>query len=215
MTRVSSLSRADVIGRVAHDLRATLNALAGWGAALEAGPLSPDDVRRAGAAVSRQAHLTSRRLDLALDFWRLDVGLIELTAAPIPAASVAQAAVGTCAGVAAERKVACEVTGDGSALVSVHGQRLSQALALLVEEVIGLTPIRGRMTIGLSKDGHDVRFEVTPIDGTPRRAATSPFTRSLAVALVEMQGGRVDAGDAGTFVVTLPCAPAPPSTEGL
>jgi signal transduction histidine kinase len=111
-----------VIGRVAHDLRATLNAVAGWGGVLEAaGPLSAEDVRRAGAAVSRQARLTSRRLDLALDFWRLDVGLIDLTPAPTPAASMAQGAVATCASVSVERGVACDVTADATVLVSVHG----------------------------------------------------------------------------------------------
>jgi two-component system CheB/CheR fusion protein len=205
-----------VIGRVAHDLRATLNAVAGWGGVLEAaGPLSAEDVRRAGAAVSRQARLTSRRLDLALDFWRLDVGLIDLTPAPTPAASMAQGAVATCASVSVERGVACDVTADATVLVSVHGPRFCQALALLVEEVIGLAPAGGRIAIGVSRVGEEVRFELAPIGGSPRRAATtSPFTRSLAVALIEMQGGRVDAGDAGTFTITLPCAPASPSIEG-
>jgi two-component system CheB/CheR fusion protein len=215
VTRVTSPSRADVIGRVAHDLRATLNAVAGWGGVLEAGPLSAEDVRRAGAAVSRQAHLTSRRLDLALDFWRLDVGLIELTPAAIPAATMAQAAVAGCASVAVERGVACDVTADATLLVSVHGQRFSQALGLLVEEVISLAPVGGRIAVGVAREDDNVRFELVPVGGSPRRAATtSPFTRSLAVALVEIQGGRVDAGDAGTFTVTVPCAPASPSIEG-
>ena len=207
-----SPSRAEVISRVAHDLRATLNALAGWGGALEAGPLSPDDVRRAGAAVSRQAHLTSRRLDLALDFWRLDLGLLEMSAAPLSASAMAQAAIGSCAGIAAQRGVTCEVTADDAPAINVHGQRFAQAMALLLEEVIGLAPVNGRVTVSVSRQGDDVRFEMVPVAGSEPHGVSSPFTRSLAVALVELQGGRVDAGDAGGFSISLPCAPASPST---
>lgn len=209
MTRVTSPSRGEVISRVAHDLRATLNALAGWGGALEAGPLSPEDVRRAGAAVSRQAHLTSRRLDLALDLWRLDLGLLEMSAASLSASSMAHAAIGTCAGVTAERGVTCDVTSDDALSVDVHGPRFVQAMALLLEEVIGLAPVSGRVTIGVSRQGDEVRFEMAPVAGSVPRG-TSPFTRSLAVALVESQGGRVDAGATGGFAISLPCAPASP-----
>jgi signal transduction histidine kinase len=212
VTRVTTPPRNEVISRVAHDLRATLNALAGWGGALEAGPLSPEDVRRAGAAVSRQAHLTSRRLDLALDFWRLDLGLLEMPMAPVAASSMAQAAVGTCAAVAAQRSVTCEVTADESLTVNVHGLRFSQAVALLLEEVIGFAPVNGRVTVGVSRQGDEVCFVLAPIAGSASAAVSSTFTRSLAVALVESQGGRVDAGDAGGFAVALPCAPAPAST---
>jgi K+-sensing histidine kinase KdpD len=206
VTRVTSPSRAEIISRVAHDLRATLNALAGWGGALEAGPLSPDDVRRAGAAVSRQAHLTSRRLDLALDFWRLDLGLLEMAATPLSASSMAQAAIGSCAGIASQRGVTCEVAADATLAINVHGPRFVQAMALLLEEVIGLAPANGRATVSVSRQGDDVRFELVPVAGSTPHGMSSPFTRSLAVALVELQGGRVDAGDAGVFAISIPCA---------
>jgi K+-sensing histidine kinase KdpD len=197
-----------VISRVAHDLRATLNALASWGGALEAGPMSPEDVRRAGAAVSRQAHMTSRRLDQALDLWRLDLGLLGLTPMAVPAATMAQAAVGACAAVAAQRDVACEVTADAALAVSVDGQRFVQAVALLMEEVIGQAPAHGRVAVDVSKQDGVVRVQLVPVEGSVPRGGPAPFTRSLAVALVEMQGGRVDAGDKGGFAISLPCAPA-------
>jgi signal transduction histidine kinase len=215
VTRVPNPPRGEVISRVAHDLRATLNALAGWGGALEAGPLSADDVRRAGAAVSRQAHMTSKRLDLALDFWRLDLGLLEMTPAPIAAGQMAQAAVALCTQVAAQRGVSCDVTSDDTLMVNVHASRFSQALALILEEVIGLAPVNGRVSVGVTRQGDDIGFAVAPLNGATPRALSSPFTRSLAVALVELQGGRVDAGDAGTFAIVLPCAPASVSTDAV
>ena len=87
-------------------------------------------------------------------------------------------------------------------------------MALLLEEVIGLAPVNGKVTVGVSSRGDAVCFELIPVAGSAPHGISSPFTRSLAVALVELQGGRVDAGDAGGFAISLPCAPAP-STEAL
>lgn len=215
MSRLTGPPRAEVIGRVAHDLRATLNAIAGWGGALETAPLSPDDIRRAGAALTRQAHLTSRKLDAALDLWRLDVGLMDFTPSAADAASLARAAVGTCVDASAQRGIACDVVcADDSLAVHVNSRRVVQALALLVEEIIGLAPVNGRVTIHVERDADDVRIAVVPAGGATPRGNSWPFTRSLAVALIEMQGGRVDAGDGGAFTISLPCAPASALTDG-
>lgn len=212
---MSGLSRrpdAEVIARVAHDLRASLNALAGWGGALEAGPLGPEDVRRAGAAVTRQAHLTARRLDLALDFWRLDLGLLELSPTPLNPSAVVMAAVGSSADACAQRGVTAEVTGDDAEeWVMANARRLAQALSLLIEEAAGLTPAGGRVDVRVERRDGMVNFHVVPLPGSPPRERSGPFTRSLASALIEAQGGRVDAGDAGALVVSFPGAPAPAS----
>lgn len=209
MSRLTAPPRAEVIGRVAHDLRATLNAIAGWGGALEAAPLSADDVRRAGAALTRQAHLTSRKLDAALDLWRLDVGLVDFTPSSAGAASLARAAVGSCVDISTQHGIACDVVCADDALeVHVNSRRVVQALALLVEEIIGLVPANGRVTLHIQREADDVRIAVVPTDGAAPRGNSWPFTRSLAVALIEMQGGRVDAGDGGAFTISLPCAPA-------
>jgi K+-sensing histidine kinase KdpD len=201
-------STAEVISRVAHDLRGSLNALAGWGGALEAAPLSPEDVQRAGAAVSRQAHVTSRRLDLALDLWRLDLGLLDLTPAVVTARTMAHAAIGACAEARSQRRVSCDATCPDDLHLLVNGRRFVQALSLLVDEAIANAPEGGR--VELRGDLHDgnVRFQLIPVDGTAPRERSWPFTRTLAVALVEAQQGHVETRDAGAFEISMPCAPA-------
>ena len=207
-------STAEVISRVAHDLRGSLNALAGWGGALEAAPLAPDDVQRAGAAVSRQAHLTSRRLDLALDLWRLDLGHIDLTPALVTANTMAHAAIGACAEARRQKNVACEATSPDALYLFVNGRRFVQALSLLVEDAIANAPEGGRVEVQVDAHDGQVRFQVIPVDGTAPRERSWPFTRTLAVALVEAQQGRVETRDAGGFELSMPCAPASAMPDG-
>jgi signal transduction histidine kinase len=197
-----------VISRVAHDLRGSLNAIAGWGGALEAAPLSAEDVQRAGAAVSRQAHAASRRLDLALDLWRLDLGLVDLTPAVVTARTMAYAAIGACAEARGQREVACEAICAEDASLLVNGRRFVQALSLLLDEAIATTPIGGRVEVRVEPHLAEVRFHVVPAGGTAPRERSWPFTRTLAAALIEAQQGRVETRDAGAFEVAMPCAPA-------
>jgi signal transduction histidine kinase len=201
-------STAEVISRVAHDLRGSLNAIAGWGGALEAAPLSPEDVQRAGAVVSRQAHAASRRLDLALDLWRLDLGLVDLTPAIVTARTMAFAAIGACADARRQREVACEAICADEAYLLVNGRRFVQALALLVDEAIANAPAGGRVEVRVEPHPGEVRFHIVPAGGTAPRERSWPFTRTLAAALLEAQQGRVETRDAGAFEVSMPCAPA-------
>lgn len=208
MSPVPRPSTAEVISRVAHDLRGSLNAIAGWGGALEAAPLSAEDVQRAGAAVSRQAHAASRRLDLALDLWRLDVGLIDLTPAVVTARTMAYAAIGACADARGQREVACEAICTDEAYLLVNGRRFLQALSLLVDEAIANAPAGGRVEVRVEPHSGEVRFQIVPAHGTAPREGSWPFTRTLAAALIEAQQGRVETRDAGAFEVSMPCAPA-------
>ena len=208
MSPVPRPSTAEVISRVAHDLRGSLNALAGWGGALEAAPLSPEDVQRAGAAVSRQAHLTSRRIDLALDLWRLDLGLLDLTPAVVTANTMAHAAIGACAEARSQRDVTGEATSPDHLYLLVNGRRFVQALSLLVDEAIANAPPGGRVDVRVQTHDDHVRFHIVPVDGTAPRERSWPFARTLAAALVEAQQGRVETRDAGGFEVSMPCAPA-------
>lgn len=208
MSPVPRPSTAEVISRVAHDLRGSLNALAGWGGALEAAPLSPEDVQRAGAAVSRQAHVTSRRLDLALDLWRLDLGLIDLTPAMVTARTLAHAAIGACADSRTQRNVTCDAACPDDLYLLVNGRRFVQALSLLVDEAVANAPAGGRVELRVDAHDGDVRFHVVPVAGTAPRERSWPFTRTLAAALVEAQQGRVETRDAGAFEISMPCAPA-------
>jgi signal transduction histidine kinase len=201
-------STAEIISRVAHDLRGSLNAIAGWGGALEAAPLSAEDVQRAGAAVSRQAHAASRRLDLALDLWRLDLGLVDLTPAVVTARTMAFAAIGACADARAQREVACEAVLEGDAHLLVNGRRFVQALSLLVDEAIANAPVGGRVEVRVEPHPDEVRFHIVPAGGTAPRERSWPFTRTLAAVLIEAQQGRVETRDAGAFEVSMPCAPA-------
>lgn len=221
-SRLSTASDA-YIRHVAHDLRASLNTVVGWGELVKAGQLSPEDTARAGATIVRHARQLSQRLIDALDAWRADAGLLEFDARQGPIAPAVQAAVEQSRLAFDSRQVTCEVDIRTGAAGRFDPARLVQALTLLLSDAAANTApgdvVRlqaadehGRIVIAVVGGGRMPgahAFESDPADTRPDPSARSyNFGLPLASTLVSRQGGTLQAvpvdGACVKFVIELP-----------
>ena len=207
---------------VAHDLRASLNVVVSWGELVKAGQLPPDDLARAGDTIVRHARHLSRRLSDALDLWRLDLGRLELTAHPSAVSAAVRSAVDHTRPQFDSRRVECSLDIHADGLANVDGERLVQALAVLLEDAATNTPAGQRVEVTLDVDtaGPIVRivgggrmpdaaaFDRNPPETRPA-VGSRPFDFGLALArtLIERNAGVLDVepaeGDRVAFVVRL------------
>jgi len=214
------------IRQVAHDLRASLNVVVSWAELVKAGQLPPEDVSRAGDTIVRHARHLSERLGVALDLWRLDSGLLTAVPRACPVGAIVRAAIDDACRHFESRRVSCrlEIRSDGNA--SVDAPRLAQALRVLLTEAAANTPADHTVDVTLSADDGQVRIRIVGGGLVPDllafdrnladTRATGPrrpfdFGLSLAKALVELNGGRLDVepaeADRAAVVVHLPAAP--------
>src|SRR6185503_19777573 len=79
--------------RVAHDVRASLNTIAGWTEI--ARQETTDDAMRGRAVdtILRHVRQASRRLDDAMDLWRIELGALPMHPAPVHVPAVVRAAM--------------------------------------------------------------------------------------------------------------------------
>ena len=220
------------IRHVAHDLRASLNVVVSWGELVKGGQLPPDDLARAGDTILRHARHLSQRLSAALDLWRLDSGLLTVSAGVCSVGATVRAAVDAARPQFESRRVACrlDVQGDGSA--NGDAARLVQALVVLLGDAAANTLAEHAVDVTVAEDGDHLvvnivggglppdehAFDRNPAD-TRASGSTRPFDfgLSLARALVRLNGGElaVEAaeGERVAFVVRLPKAGASSSPQ--
>ena len=232
----SSATASDAfIRHVAHDLRASLNVVVGWGELVKSGQLPPEDLTRAGETIVRHSRQLSQRLSDALDLWRLDVGLLTVSPTPSSLAASVRSAVDAARPVYEGRGVDCELEVVADSTVRVDGPRLGQALAILLADVAANTPAGERIGVTADADPPDARVCVKGSGRLPDVEAfnrshpemrmsgpSRPFDFSLPLArtLVELNGGALDAERSETggicFVMRLPvAAPAPKVTAAV
>jgi K+-sensing histidine kinase KdpD len=217
------------IRHVAHDLRASLNAVVGWAELVKAGQLPPDEMKRAGDTIVRHARHLSQRLGDALDLWRLDVALLQLSARPTTVAAAVRAAVDQARPQFESRRVECALDVHADGIAHIDGQRLVQALVVLLADSAANTPAGQRVEVSLSTQqpsglvirvigaGHlpdASAFGRNPLETRPNaNARPFDFGLSLARTLIELNGGVLDfwpVGERIAFDVRLPTAESGP-----
>jgi signal transduction histidine kinase len=203
---------------VAHDLRASLNALASWGEVLRVGQLSPADLAQAGESVVRQVHLLSRRIDDAMDLWRVEA---EPDSGPL--SSMLDGVVQAAAAASSPAMKACGVTCSIDVASNLHlkadARRLRHALKVLLQEAAWQTPAGGWVRVWAGRDGDRARLTVDTSgheDGPALRAGSrrTPFPAAVLETLVALSGGRLEKGRDGTTVLDLPLASPTSTTAG-
>lgn len=217
------------IRHVAHDLRASLNAVVGWAELVKGGHLPPEELQRAGDTIVRHARHLSQRLSDALDLWRLDVGLFAVSPHPSAVSAAVRSAVEAARPQFESRRVECALDIQADGVAHVDGPRLAQALVALLADAAANTPAGQRVDASLAMDGTDfvVRivgggrlpgagaFDRDPSDTRPNSAVRPfDFGLSLAKILVMLNGGALEVepadGDRVAFVVRVPSAAARP-----
>jgi len=223
-------TKDEFLATVSHELRTPLTAILGWASLLRLGRLDAKTTRRAVEAIERGADAQARLVEDLLDLTRIVAGRLQLNSRTVPLAEPVQAALDAIGPQAARKGIRMQSEID-AADVRVLGdpQRLQQVVANLLTNAIKFTPVGGRVTVHLRREGD--RAVLTVADSgvgiSPeflphafdqfRQAehgnagSQSGLGLGLAIVrhLVMLHGGDVQAWSAGigtgaTFTVTLP-----------
>jgi CheY-like chemotaxis protein len=226
----------EVRRRVAHDVRASLNTIAGWTEI--ARQETTDDAMRGRAVdtILRHVRQASRRLDDAMDLWRIELGTLPVHPAPVHVPAIVRAAMASVDTDARQLRPAWRLTLDSEERYALADrQRLQQALAALLCHAAVHAPPGG--VIGIRIEMRDAHVAIVIDDGGPpmstevavlvfgadheaNAALTTPGRRFdagliLARELIAIQHGTLAPGrDGGSRLdVLLPgLAEAPPAT---
>ena len=236
--RAAAEARDQVLAVVAHDLRSPLCALR-LDAELLDEKLSPTSpLPLVGRALARMRDTTARMDGLIadlLDLSRLDRGPLALELAVRDVAACVSDAAETLRSYVASHDLTLDVVpAPGPLCAPVDESRLSQVVSNLVGNAVKFTPAGGRVTVGCTRDGGEIRITVadTGVGIAPeqlphvfgafwqaRHADRRGLGLGLAIArgIVEAHGGRIwvesRVAHGTTFTCTLPVvhpAPFPP-----
>ncbi|HEV2845452.1 MAG TPA: ATP-binding protein, partial [Thermoanaerobaculia bacterium] len=234
-------TKDEFLATVSHELRTPLNAMLGWVHLLRSGSLDAKMTERAMETIERNIQAQAQIIDDILDVSRIVRGSLTLNVRAVDLAAVLHQAVESLGPAAQAKGIALRIELD-SAENHVAGDpdRLQQVAWNLLSNAIKFTPRGGEVTVRLSREGDDLRFEVSDTgEGiTPEflphvferfRQENGSTTRvhgglglGLAIVrhLVELHGGTVEAESAGPergsrFTVTLPALPPGPPSASL
>jgi CheY-like chemotaxis protein len=211
--------------RVAHDVRASLNTIAGW---TEIARQEATDEAMRGRAVDtilRHVRQASRRLDDAMDLWRIELGTLSVHPTPVHVPAIVRAAMANVDADARQLRPAWRLTLDSEERYALADrQRLQQAMAALLGHAAVHAPPGG--SIGIRVEMRDSHVAIVIDDGGPpmstevavlvfganqeAAAAAAPGRRFdagliLARELIAIQHGTLAPGDSGSrFEVLLP-----------
>jgi CheY-like chemotaxis protein len=158
---------AEFLHSVAHDLRSSLNTIVGWAELVRAGHLDEANSVRAGETILRHARRLSGRVNSALDIWRLRLGELQLQPAAVRLPVVARAAVSAVEPLARQNRIQISLTvDDEDCYVAGDGDRLTQAIVILLSHAVAYTPPGGAIDMTLNgRNGRQV--EILVVDQGP------------------------------------------------
>jgi PAS domain S-box-containing protein len=225
----------EFVSTVSHELRTPLTSISASLALLAdgmAGELPADAQGLVGIANASSERLV-RLIGDVLDLQKMDAGRMESSREVQPVLPVAEGAVASMAGLAAQAGVtlACEAGPAAAALrAGIDRDRITQVLANLLSNAVKFSEAGTTVTTRVEDGGGRVRLSVTDqgsgipeafrdrvfqrfaqADGTnSRRSGGTGLGLSICKAIVEEHGGTIRfdsvAGQGTTFVVELPAA---------
>jgi CheY-like chemotaxis protein len=182
--------------RVAHDVRASLNTIAGWTEI--AGQETTDDAMRGRAVdtILRHVRQASRRLDDAMDLWRIELGTLPVHPAPVHVPAIVRAAMAHVDADSRQLRPSWRFTFDSEERYALADrQRLQQALTALLGHAAMHAPPGGAISVRIEmREPHVI---VAIDDGGP------PLSSEVAVLVFGAEhdphapptpGRRFDAG---------------------
>ncbi|MEW6421211.1 MAG: HAMP domain-containing sensor histidine kinase [Deinococcota bacterium] len=220
--------RVELIGNVAHELRAPLTALRGYADALTDGLMSSEHAAR---SIAREVGAIERLMrDLSL-VSRVEAGAVELRPSVFPPGRLLAAARERFEGAYDDKGVTLEVVlAPGLPNVRADFERASQVLANLLSNALRYTPEGKQVKVSAGLAGTAIQFTVADTGtgiapehlsriferfyrGDPARSRTdggSGVGLTIARGLAESMGGTLSVcsalGVGSTFTFTLPQA---------
>ena len=223
-------AREDVLGIVAHDLRNPLNLISMTTQFLLEDDVAPPDRARLLTNATRAAKQMNRMIADLLDTVRLQAGRLSLQLEDVPAETVLQQIEGAFGPVAVAQQRQFRITRPAQPIaMRADPLRVSQILGNLIGNALKFTPEKGVVTVRLSGDEGNARFDV--IDTGPGISASDlphlfddfwqvrrgdhrgvGLGLAIAKALVEAHGGTIAVmsavGRGSTFSFSIPLAGA-------
>lgn len=217
--------RIELIGNVAHELRAPLAALRGYADAMQDGVMAPE---HAAQSISREIGAMDRLVrDLSL-VSRVEAGKVELHLKAVDPQALLQVVRERFATPFEGKGVQLQVTEAVLPQIKADEERTLQVLTNLLSNALRHTPAGGKVTVDAQPAGQNLKFSVAdtgsgiPTDHLPRiferfyRAdparsrseSGSGVGLTIAKGLVEVMGGDMSVRSApeggSTFSFTLP-----------
>lgn len=223
-------AKDEFLAVLSHELRTPLNVMLGWVQLLRKNGDNEEIYERAVDAIERSARMQTQLVDDLLDITRINNDALKLTMKKLDVGTTIESAATGLRPVAHDRDISLDVSLlDEPCFVQGDPDRLQQVVNNLLSNAIKFTPIRGSISLALSKS--DSRCIITVTDTgkgiDPQflpfvfdRYSQSKDTKSgregglglgLAITrrIVEMHGGTIKAESAGEgtgakFTVELP-----------
>jgi len=224
---------------VSHELRTPVSAMVIWAQLLAGGTLKSAQLGRAVQAILSSAESQQRLIEDLLDVGRMLTGKLVIHPVRQPIEPLLEAALETLRPMAEAKGVQLALHVEpGVGTVTLDAERMQQVFWNLLSNAVKFTPMDGRVTASLAREGDSVRIVVRDTgQGIAASALPRVFERfgqedatmtrrhgglglGLAIVrqLVELHGGEVMAESAGpgkgaTFTVRLPSAGERPPSQ--
>jgi signal transduction histidine kinase/CheY-like chemotaxis protein len=237
LARLEAADRAkdEFLAMLSHELRAPLNAIAGWSRMLRAGELAREMSDHALETIERNAAAQTRLINDLLDVSRIVAGKLRLEVQTVDLVPVVESVLDAVRVTADAKDIRIQARLDPS-IGSVSGdpERLRQIFWNLLSNAVKFTPSGGSIMVKLERDHSEAKLTVRDTgqginpDLLPHiferfRQADSTITRAqgglglgltIVQHLVELHGGTVRAvskgdGQGATFTVTFPSLKRP------
>jgi CheY-like chemotaxis protein len=156
----------EVRRRVAHDVRASLNTIAGWTEIVR--QETTDDALRARAVdtIMRHVRQASRRLDDAMDLWRIDTDSLSVAPIPLHVPAIVRAAIAQVDAEARESRPTWRLTVDSEERYALADRaRVQQAIVALLSHAAVHAPQGGPVIVRI--EGRPSNVVVSIEDGGP------------------------------------------------
>lgn len=217
-------SRDEVLGFVAHDLRAPVASITAWATRLSESASLGEGADGALKAIVASAETMQRLIEDLLDITRIETGTLALAVEPIPPAALLTTTQEQFAATAESKGLRLEVAVDNVPRVNADPLRVQQVLSNLVSNALRFTRSGGSVTLSARSIDHEVVFSVADTGvGVPAQQLGHLFDRlwqstharnggtglglAIVKGIVEAHGGRVwvesTAGRGSTFSFTL------------
>jgi PAS domain S-box-containing protein len=230
-SRRATVARDEVLGRVSHDLRNPLSAIAMCVSALRVKPAPAESTADSLIeTVHGSVEMMQRLIQDLLDVASIEVGRFSVRRRPVVVAELLSTVVDAFRSDAAERGLTLRTAASPDLPgILADAQRLRQVLGNLIENALKFTPRGGSIAVSAMSSDSTLQLQVTDTGvGIPPDELPSIFDRfwhaerdsrerstglglTIARGIVDAHGGRIEVrstvGTGTTFTVSLPASP--------